>query len=62
LKELTFKVSRIIATEFPVFLEHLEHKLILNFGQSFALTLLWDKLKMPETLKKLIANAARNSC
>ncbi len=55
-RDLIFKLSQVMEIELPASLEDLEHKEILNFGQPFALGLLWDKLKMTETLKGLLAN------
>ena len=55
-RELIVKLSQIMEIEPPASLEDLEHEGILNFGQPFALELLWDKLKMAETLERLIAN------
>lgn len=42
--------------ELPPPLEDIEHERILNFGQPFALGLLWDNLKLGETLERLLTN------
>lgn len=55
-KELYSKLSQVMEIEPPPSLEDLEHKEILNFGQPFALNILWDSIGMTETLRGLLSN------
>lgn len=55
-RELIYKLSQVMEIELPPSLEDIEHKGILNFGQPFALELLWDTLKLGDTLERLLAN------
>lgn len=57
-RELIMKMSRFIEMETPVSLEGLEHKGVLNFGQPFALGLLWDSLEMTRRFEALLATPA----
>jgi transposase len=54
-RELISKLSQVMEIELPPSLEDLEHKEILNFGQPFALGLIWDELEMSETLSRLLS-------
>jgi hypothetical protein len=55
-RELRHKLSQVMEIELPPPLANIEHERILNFGQPFALGLLWDSLKLEETLKRLLIN------
>lgn len=55
-RELIYKLSQVMEIELPPSLEDIEHKAVLNFGQPFALELLWDTLKLSDTLERLLAN------
>lgn len=57
-RELIVKLSRFIEMETPVSLEDMEHIGVLNFGQPFALGLLWDALEMTPRLEALLAAPA----
>lgn len=54
--ELICKLSKVMEIESFPSLEELQHKEILNFGQPFALNILWDSLNMTDTLKGLLSN------
>lgn len=56
-RELVDKLCRVMELESPPSLEDIEHERILNFGQPFALGLLWDSLMLGETLQRLIGNS-----
>lgn len=56
-KELLSQLSRSMQIELPPFLEDIEHRGVLNFGQHFALGLLWDALALGETLERLLATS-----
>ena len=55
-RELTYQLSQVMEIELPPTLEDIEHERILNFGQPFALGLLWDTLMLDEVLQRLLAN------
>ena len=55
-RELIYKLSQVMEIELPPTLEDIEHERILNFGQPFALGLLWDTLMLGEVLQRLLAN------
>lgn len=57
-KEMIEKLSRIMEIESALSLEDLEHREVLNFGQPFALGLLWDGLGMTQTLERHLATPA----
>jgi hypothetical protein len=50
-KELIEKLPRIMEIESEVCLENVEHREVLNFGQPFALGLLWDGLWVSQRLE-----------
>lgn len=52
-RDLIFKLSKAMEIEIAASLEDLEHKELLNFGQPFALGLIWDSLGMSEVLERL---------
>ena len=54
-KELIQKLSRFIELETPGSLEDMELKGVLNFGQAFALGLLWDSLQMTQAMERVLA-------
>jgi transposase len=56
-RELICKLSQVMDIEVPASLEDIEHKGVLNFGQPFALGLLWDDLTLGETLERLLATS-----
>ena len=56
-KELLYQLSRAMQIESPPSLEDIEHRGVLNFGQPFALGLLWDALALGETLERLLATS-----
>jgi len=56
-KELLSQLSRAMQIELPPSLEDIEHKGVINFGQPFALGLLWDALALGETLERLLATS-----
>jgi transposase len=56
-KELLSQLSRSMQIELPPSLEDIEHRGVLNFGQPFALGLLWDALALGETLERLLATS-----
>lgn len=55
-RELIYKLSQVMEIELPPSLEDIEHKGVLNFGQPFALGLLWNTLGLSETLQRFLAN------
>ncbi len=55
-RDLISKLSQAMEIEVPPSLEDLEHKGVLNFGQTFALSMLWDSIEMTETLNSLLPN------
>jgi transposase len=56
-RELIYKLSQVMDIELPPSLEEIEHRGVLNFGQPFALGLLWDALALGETLNRLLATS-----
>lgn len=56
-RELIYKLSQVMDIELPPSLEEIEHRGVLNFGQPFALGLLWDALALGETLTRLLATS-----
>lgn len=55
-RELIYKLSQVMEIELPPPLEDIEHERVLNFGQPFALGLLWNTLGLSETLERFFAN------
>jgi len=55
-RELIYKLSQVMEIELPPPLEDIEHERILNFGQPFGLELLWDSLRLGDTLQRLLTN------
>ncbi len=55
-RELIYKLSQAMEIDLPPSLEDIEHEAILNFGQPFALGLLWDTLNMSGTFERLLTN------
>lgn len=56
-KELLCQLSQAMQIEVPPSLEDIEHRGVVNFGQPFALGLLWDALALGETLERLLATS-----
>jgi len=54
-RDLIYKLSQAMEIDSPPSLEDIEHKGVLNFGQTFALGLLWDTLNIGGTLERLLA-------
>lgn len=55
-RELIYKLAQIMEIESTPSLEDMEHEGVLNFGQPFALGLLWDTLGLSQTLQSLVCN------
>lgn len=55
-RELIDKLSQAVELEAPLSLEDIEHRCVLNFGQPFVMGLIWEELKLEETLQRLLPN------